>query len=68
MNLAFYSSYDNNFSRKPTIFKSNIKLNFKKTKKFGNKTHMANGNYSQRSAIPHSLIKFIIEQIEEQLC
>lgn len=68
MNLTYYSSYDNMFSPKPTIFKSNIKLNLNKEKLTGNKSHMANGNYSQRSSIPLLLIKSIIEQIQKQLC
>lgn len=63
-NKTYYSSYDENFSLKPTIFKSNMKLNLKdKTKKNSNKNHMALGNYSKRSSIPKELIKDIINQI-----
>jgi hypothetical protein len=68
MNRTYYSSYDNNFSSKPTIFKSNIKLNFSSKKQPGNKLHMAIGNYSRRSAIPLTLIKTIIEQIKHKIC
>lgn len=63
-NLAYYSSYDKNFSKKPTIFKSNIELKLKKEKTIeSNKNHMALGNYSKRSSIPSELIKDIINQI-----
>lgn len=63
-NSTYYSSYDSSFSSKPTIFKSNIKLdlkNFKNNK--GNKDHMARGSYSKRSSIPEKLIKDMITQI-----
>lgn len=64
-NLAYYSSYDNNFSKKPTIFKSNLKLNLKTNKALSNKDHMARGSYSKRSSIPSLLIKDIFDQIRE---
>ena len=64
LNDTYYSSYDESFSLKPTIFKSNIKLNLKKDKnKKSNKNHMALGNYSKRSEIPELLIKDMFEQI-----
>ncbi len=63
MNLTYYSSYDNNFSLKPTIFKSNIKLNLKSTRVPGNNSHMAKGSYRKRSSIPELLIKDMVEQI-----
>lgn len=63
MNDTYYSSYDKSFSTKPTIFKSNIKLNLKKEKIKGNHDHMAKGSYSKRSAIPELLIKDIVSQI-----
>ncbi|GMO13369.1 MAG: hypothetical protein Ta2E_02660 [Mycoplasmoidaceae bacterium] len=62
-NLAYYSAYDSNFSPKPTIFKSNIKLSLKNKRVPGNNDHMARGSYSKRSSIPNLLIKSIIEQI-----
>ena len=62
LNLTYYSSYDVNFSAKPTIFKSNIKLNLRNTKIVGNKNHMAKGSYSKRSSIPKELIKQIVEE------
>lgn len=67
MNSTFYSSYDENFSAKPTIFKSNISLNLKDNKVTGNKNHMAKGSYSRRSSIPESLIKDIINQSLEKI-
>lgn len=66
-NLTYYSSYDNNFSPKPTIFKSNIKLNLKKEKAKGNKDHMAKGSYGKRSSIPQELIRDLIKQCLEEI-
>lgn len=66
-NITYYSAYDNSYSLKPTIFKSNIKLNLKKERARGNKDHMAKGSYSKRSSIPKDLIKDLIEQIEMEL-
>jgi C-5 cytosine-specific DNA methylase len=63
MNGTYYSAYDNSFSLKPTIFKSNIKLNLLKDHRKGNDDHMARGSYSKRSSIPNLLIKDILEQI-----
>lgn len=65
-NLTYYSSYDQNFSPKPTIFKSNIKLNLKSSKVKGNNDHMARGSYSKRSSIPSELIKEIIEKVSKE--
>jgi hypothetical protein len=62
-NLAYYSAYDNNFSPKPTIFKSNIKLTLKNKRVPGNNDHMAKGSYSKRSAIPFELVKDILDQL-----
>lgn len=67
LNKTYYSSYDSSFSPKPTIFKSNIKLNLKSEKLSGNKDHMARGSYSKRSSIPKELIKDLISQIIERL-
>lgn len=63
INKTYYSSYDKEFSTKPTIFKSNIKLELKAKKISGNKSHMAKGNYAKRSSIPFDLIVDIIGQI-----
>ena len=64
-NLAYYSSYDSDFSKKPTIFKSNFKLNLKTNKTQSNKDHMSKGSYSKRSSIPSLLIKDIFDQLED---
>ena len=63
MNKTYYSSYDKNFSLKPTIFKSNVRLTFKEEKIKGNNNHMAYGSYSKRSSIPRLLIKDMIDSI-----
>jgi len=62
MNGTYYSAYDNSFSLKPTIFKSNIKLNLLQKSERSNGDHMAKGSYLKRSSIPDLLIKDIIEQ------
>ena len=62
-NLAYYSSYDNDFSKKPTIFKSNLKLKLKTNKAQSNKDYMLRASYSKRSSIPSLLIKNIFDQI-----
>jgi hypothetical protein len=66
-NLTYYSSYNQNFSPKPTIFKSNVELSLIKDKVKGNNDHMARGSYSKRSSIPFELIKSIIEQLIEKI-
>ena len=66
-NLTYYSSYSLKFSKKPTIFKSNIKLDLKKNKIKGNKSHMALGSYSTRSSIPVNLVKDILDQFLKEL-
>lgn len=63
MNKTYYSSYDENFSLKPTIFKSNIKLEFRNEKLKGNKRHMAFSGYNKRSAIPEKLIVDLMSQV-----
>ncbi|PTD31822.1 DNA methyltransferase [Mycoplasma leachii] len=67
-NLTYYYNYDLNYSKKPTIFKSNIKMNLfkKKLKTDFNKDHCNNGNYEKRSNIPENLIVHIIEEIKTQ--
>lgn len=63
MNNTYYSAYDENFSLKPTIFKSNIKLNLINKSAKGNRGHMSFGSYSKRSSIPEKLIKDIMDSI-----
>lgn len=60
INKTYYSCYDKNFSTKPTIFASNIKLDLKNKKIKGNNNHMARGCYNKRSAIPLNLIRDIL--------
>lgn len=63
-NLAYYSSYNPNFSKKPTIFKSNVKLNLKRHKVIDcNNSHIAKGSYKKRSSIPKELIQDILKQL-----
>lgn len=66
-NITYYSSYDNSYSLKPTIFKSNLIFRLKNKRTKGNKDHMAKGSYSKRSSIPSELIKDLIEQIELEI-
>ncbi|MGL5520006.1 MAG: cytosine methyltransferase [Metamycoplasmataceae bacterium] len=66
-NQTNYSCYDENFSLKPTIFKSNIKLNLKNERIKGDKKHMSNGSYSKRSSIPNDLIISIIKTCLKEL-
>ncbi|MGC7187911.1 cytosine methyltransferase [Metamycoplasma hominis] len=66
-NSTYYSSYDNRFSLKPTIFKSNIKLDLLKKRQKGNNDHMARGSYSLRSSIPTQLVADILNQIFKHL-
>lgn len=61
-NLAYYSNYDNNFSKKPTYFSSNVKLNLKCKNVKCNTQHM-NAGYDQRSSIPKQLLLDILEQL-----
>ncbi|MDD1372474.1 cytosine methyltransferase [Metamycoplasma hyosynoviae] len=63
-NITNYSSYDSKFSLKPTIFKSNIKLNLLNNKVESNNDHMAKGSYTKRSSIPLNLIEDIMKQIK----
>lgn len=64
MNKTFYSSYDSNFSLKPTYFKSNVKLILKvKNNLDANNNHMAYGSYAIRSSIPKELIFDLLKQI-----
>lgn len=67
MNSTYYSTYDENFSLKPTIFKSNIKLNLINKSVKGNRGHMAFGSYSKRSSIPEKLIKDIMNSVFDYL-
>lgn len=59
-NKTYYSSYNSNFSLKPTTFSSNIHLNLKQEKKNGNDKHMLNNGYDVRSKIPLELTLSIL--------
>ncbi|MEA4162622.1 DNA methyltransferase [Mycoplasma sp. 4404] len=63
-NKSTYSSYDDNFSLKPTIFKSNIKFALRNnTEKTKAKSKHMSGSYSQRSKIPHQLVIEMLKHI-----
>lgn len=62
-NNTYYSSYNSNFSLKPTTFLSNIDLNLKKEKKKGNDKHMLNNGYDVRSKIPLELTLSILRKL-----
>lgn len=67
-NLTYYYNYDVNYSKKPTIFKSNIKMNLlkKNLNSNFNKNHCAKGSYDKRSSIPEDLIVHIVEEMKYQ--
>jgi site-specific DNA-cytosine methylase len=71
-NIAHYAAYDENFSKKPTCFYSNVMFNLRKMKgkakrnmifKRGRHNDYSR-NYDIRSRIPGELVKDIIEQLE----
>lgn len=65
-NLTHYIAYDENFTKKPTIFASNIKLNLKiadkgqKQKKSWAQTR----NYNNRASLPTKLIVEAFDELE----
>lgn len=64
--VAHYIAYDNSYTKKPTIFASNIELELKtapKGLKQEKKWGYATGNYNNRSAVPETLIIDIVNQI-----
>ncbi|WFQ92682.1 DNA methyltransferase [Mycoplasma feriruminatoris] len=67
-NLTYFNNYDSNYSRQPTIFKSNIKMNLfrKRLKTDFNKDNCNNKNYKKENSIPENLIVHIIEEIKTQ--
>ncbi|WP_232048377.1 c-5 cytosine-specific DNA methylase [Mycoplasmopsis fermentans] len=66
-NNTYYSSYNKEFSVKPTCFYSNINLNLKNKRKPGNAEHYSKGSYYQRSMIPKELIKDLFLNVFVQL-
>lgn len=76
-NVAHYSAYDEGFSKKPTIFLSNIFLDLKTTQekaknlittpKGGRGDRKVIYGYNKRSNIPLLLIKHIIEMCRKEI-
>lgn len=66
--IAYYNSYDEEFTRKPTNFRSNMKLNLKRVNVKQKKKWSETSGYDHRSSIPKDLILDIMEQIENDLC
>lgn len=64
---VYYSTYNNEYSAKPTTLKSNIKLTLNTKKTTGDNKHMSHGSYAQRSSIPLELIKDIIDEANNVL-
>lgn len=64
-NLSYYNCYDLNFSKKPTIFFSNLKLELLNFHIKSN-DRMNYCNYNERSAIPNSLLLDILYKIDSQ--
>lgn len=54
-NDTYYNAYNSNFTKKPTIFMSNIILNLRKDK-IKQSVDLHNMKYNQRSKIPNELI------------
>ena len=63
-NIAHYNAYSDSFSKKPTNFFSNKKLNLKKSN-LKSKNWSEVCGYDTRSSIPTDLIKDIVKQLEE---
>lgn len=63
-NIAHYNAYDEAFTKKPTNFFSNKKLNLKKPN-LKSKSWSEVCGYDTRSSIPIDLIKDIVKQLEE---
>lgn len=63
-NIAHYNAYNEAFTKKPTNFFSNKKLNLKKSN-LKSKNWSEVCGYESRSSIPTDLIKDIVKQLEE---
>lgn len=63
-NIAHYNAYSDSFTKKPTYFFSNKKLNLKKSN-LKSKNWSEICGYDTRSSIPTDLIKDIVKQLEE---
>lgn len=62
-NIAHYNLYDLNFSKKPTCFLSNIKLNLKAENKKAIINFEKISGYNRRSSIPKELLLDILDQL-----
>lgn len=63
-NVAHYNCYDKEFSQKPTIFFSNVKLNLMSHKIPSGKRWESVHGYKKRSMIPSELLEDILKQVE----
>ena len=68
-NLAYYNAYDDNFTKKPTVFYSNANFSLKKDhiKQNGQYGYIVSRRYNERSKIPLELIKDILGQCIKKL-
>lgn len=65
-NKTYYNAYDMNFTKKPTIFFSNVKLDLRLNHIKQLKKWEEQYGYALRSSIPKDLLKDIIEQITKK--
>lgn len=62
-NKCYYNAYNTEFTKKPTIFMSNIKMNLKIDNIKQHRAWEAITNYAIRSSIPKELLGHIMEEI-----
>lgn len=65
-NKTYYNAYDINFTKKPTIFFSNVKLDLRLNHIKQLRKWEETQGYALRSSIPKDLLKDIIEQITKK--
>lgn len=63
-NKTYYNAYNSEFTKKPTIFFSNVELNLKKDSIKQNRKWEAIQDYNIRSSIPSELLNHILEQLK----
>ena len=66
-NKAYYNAYDMSFTKKPTIFLSNVHLDLKKDNIKQLIPWEKTCGYDKRSSIPNELLKDIMKQVKEKL-